>query len=229
MKQFHMFGVGLLGLSLQLVTTFASSATLVPVVDAGPDQTIYLGQSAYLNGTATGDPGLWQWNVVSAPSGSIWNLFDADTPDAIFSTDTIGNYLVTAEAWNYYGWSDPDALVISVIQNLDPVAVAAASPTSGIAPLTVMFDGTGSYDPEGGSLLYDWDFGDITGATGAIAQHTYNFPGSYTARLLIEDDFGNIDFDTIDITVSAVPVPPAVWLFGSGILGLIWVARQKKA
>ena len=29
--------------------------------------------------------------------------------------------------------------------------------------------------------------------------------------------------------VSAVPVPTAVWLFGSGILGLIGVARRKKA
>jgi hypothetical protein len=31
------------------------------------------------------------------------------------------------------------------------------------------------------------------------------------------------------ITVSAVPVPAAVWLFGSGLLGLVGVARRKKA
>lgn len=30
-------------------------------------------------------------------------------------------------------------------------------------------------------------------------------------------------------TVSAVPVPAAVWLFGSGLLGLIGVARRKSA
>jgi hypothetical protein len=38
-------------------------------------------------------------------------------------------------------------------------------------------------------------------------------------------------FDNITITtdVSAVPVPAAVWLFGSGLLGLIGVARRKKA
>ena len=29
--------------------------------------------------------------------------------------------------------------------------------------------------------------------------------------------------------VSAVPVPAAVWLFGSGLTGLIGVARRKKA
>ena len=38
-------------------------------------------------------------------------------------------------------------------------------------------------------------------------------------------------FDNISITadVNAVPVPAAVWLFGSGLLGLVGVARRKKA
>ncbi len=31
------------------------------------------------------------------------------------------------------------------------------------------------------------------------------------------------------VAVSAVPVPAAVWLFGSGLLGLVGVARRKKA
>lgn len=32
-----------------------------------------------------------------------------------------------------------------------------------------------------------------------------------------------------NVTVSAVPVPAAAWLFGSGLLGLIGVAKRKKA
>ena len=38
-------------------------------------------------------------------------------------------------------------------------------------------------------------------------------------------------WDNISITadIAAVPVPAAVWLFGSGLLGLIGVARRKKA
>ena len=35
--------------------------------------------------------------------------------------------------------------------------------------------------------------------------------------------------DTCATTVAAVPVPAAVWLFGSGLLGLVGVARRKKA
>ena len=39
-------------------------------------------------------------------------------------------------------------------------------------------------------------------------------------------------FDNVcvnDCSTSAVPVPAAVWLFGSGLLGLVGVARRKKA
>jgi hypothetical protein len=35
--------------------------------------------------------------------------------------------------------------------------------------------------------------------------------------------------DSYTLNVGAVPIPAAVWLFGSGLLGLIGVARRKKA
>ena len=34
---------------------------------------------------------------------------------------------------------------------------------------------------------------------------------------------------TVTITPSAVPVPAAIWLFGSGLIGLAGIARRKKA
>lgn len=39
----------------------------------------------------------------------------------------------------------------------------------------------------------------------------------------------DIRLDNISYTVNAVPVPPAFWLFGSGLLGLLGMARYKKA
>jgi len=38
-----------------------------------------------------------------------------------------------------------------------------------------------------------------------------------------------LSFSVDSISVSAVPIPPAVWLFGSGMLGLVGMARRKKA
>jgi hypothetical protein len=34
--------------------------------------------------------------------------------------------------------------------------------------------------------------------------------------------------DNVQVAVAPVPVPPAVWLFGSGLLGLVGIARRKK-
>ena len=43
----------------------------------------------------------------------------------------------------------------------------------------------------------------------------------------LTDAVGTIDVVRLSV-VSAVPVPPALWLFGSGLLGLIGIARRKK-
>lgn len=52
---------------------------------------------------------------------------------------------------------------------------------------------------------------------------------------VVDVDFGeeyitNLVFDPGQLTLAAaVPVPAAVWLFGSGLLGLVGMARRKKA
>ena len=75
--------------------------------------------------------------------------------------------------------------------NRAPVAVAAAtSPTSGLAPLTVSFSGAGSSDPDGDSLVYNWNFGDGTTGTGLTVSHPYAANGSYNATLTVNDRSG---------------------------------------
>ncbi len=89
--------------------------------------------------------------------------------------------------------------------NQPPVSVIAANPTNGPAPLTVNFDGTGSYDPDAGDGItaYSWDlngdgiFGD---ATTAATSYTYNTPGAYVASLRVTDKHNATNASSVTIS-----------------------------
>jgi glucose/arabinose dehydrogenase/PKD repeat protein len=88
-----------------------------------------------------------------------------------------------------------------------PTAVAAASPSSGMAPLAVTFSSAGSSDPEGRALTYRWDFGDGTTSTAANPSHTFTAAGRYTVRLTTNDGALETVSNPLTITAGSPPVP----------------------
>jgi uncharacterized repeat protein (TIGR01451 family) len=107
--------------------------------------------------------------------------------------------------------------------NQPPVASAIASPTSGPAPLTVNFDGSGSSDPEGGALTYSWDLnGDGTygDSTAVKPTFTYTQPGTYNARLRVTDN-ANQTTTSAPVTISVNNTPPTASI-DSPAAGTTW-------
>ena len=99
-----------------------------------------------------------------------------------------------------------------------------ATPTSGPAPLHVVFDGSGSVDPEGKALLYRWDLdGDGQADDSTIAKPTFDYPagGSVTVRLEVEDPGGHVGTATQTITVG-VPHTPPVPVINAPAVGTTW-------
>ncbi|MGH8925070.1 MAG: PQQ-dependent sugar dehydrogenase, partial [Acidimicrobiia bacterium] len=89
--------------------------------------------------------------------------------------------------------------------NNPPTAVAAASPTSGTAPLTVDFDGSASSDPDSDPLTYAWDLdgdGQFDDSTAVSPSFTYSTAGTRVVGLQVDDGQGGTDIDTVTITVS---------------------------
>ena len=110
-------------------------------------------------------------------------------------------------------YADFDGGTIRRIQfvsaNQPPVAVATANPTSGAAPLTVNFDGSGSSDPDGDPITYAWDLdgdGLFDDSTAAQPTFTYTQSGTFTARLRVTDSPGASSVSgPITITVGNTP------------------------
>jgi len=97
----------------------------------------------------------------------------------------------------------------SVAVNSPPVAKLAK-----IDPVCVdtkaLFDATGSYDPDGDSLVYMWDFGDGTKAEGnAKESHVYKKGGNYTVKVTVsdgQDTSCSTAMTTADVKVNTPPV-----------------------
>jgi len=75
-----------------------------------------------------------------------------------------------------------------------------------------------------GSLIDAIDLADI--GTGFFGFRREGSIKDIAGLSIWNTDLGGIAFD--DIRFEVVPIPPAVWLFGSGLLGLIGIARRKK-
>jgi PKD repeat protein len=121
--------------------------------------------------------------------------------------------------------------------HLNTIPVAIAGPDrdiqleKGQETVTITFDGSASYDPDGTIVAYVWDFGDGTTGTGPTPTHTFS-AGTYTVRLTVMDNDGGTHTDTLIVRVRR-PAPafellPLIAAFGVAILGLTLLARQRK-
>ena len=132
------------------------------------------------------------------------------------------------QPWNFFGntgWHE----TISPITEVGDLGATKELDFSG---LTMKIDGLGVIDLGGDTVNFAGDTGiaTITCATSACSNNE-NFILDYAAHIPLNDPsgFGGTAYVLhLEGTISEVPVPGAVWLFASGILGLAGIARRKK-
>ena len=86
-----------------------------------------------------------------------------------------------------------------------PVARLSITPSAGDAPLAIMADASGSYDPGGTITSYRFDFGDGTAAgpqAGPTATHAYA-AGSWDASVTVTDSAGGAGSATAHVDVAS--------------------------
>ncbi|HET6532007.1 MAG TPA: PKD domain-containing protein, partial [Actinoplanes sp.] len=94
--------------------------------------------------------------------------------------------------------------------NKTPIVKVNAEPTVGSAPFTVTFSSAGTYDPDGDTLRYAWDFdadGDVD-SRHPYPSFTYTENGDYRATLKVTDSTGRSA--SAEFLLHVGPVAPAV-------------------
>jgi PKD repeat protein len=94
-------------------------------------------------------------------------------------------YLVTFTATNVLSGSASTKILVQN-SNRAPVA-SAGGPYSAFVGAPVSFNGTGSTDPDGDTILFNWVYGDGSTGTGATPVHTYTAIGVFGVALTVTD------------------------------------------
>lgn len=135
--------------------------------------------------TDLSDPGSapitsWQWDFGDGSTSVDRNPFHSYTRP--------GRYTVTLGVSTAVG-SDTATQVNYITVEQKPVAAFTATPTSGAAPLTVVF---ADQSTPGSSEIttWAWDFGDGTSSSQQNPSKTYNQPGVYTVKLTVTSAAG---------------------------------------
>jgi PKD repeat protein len=131
------------------------------------------------------------------------------TTCTIYGLSDTTTYHFVVRAYNAYEESGDsnEAHLYASSPNQAPTASFIANPTSGDAPLTVTFNGSGSSDADGSVVSYDWDFGDGHTDSGASTSYTYTSAGTYSVTLKVTDDDGATGSASSLIQVNSPPIP----------------------
>ncbi|GJM64189.1 PKD domain-containing protein [Persicobacter diffluens] len=117
--------------------------------------------------------------------------------------ELVGNYLVVLTVSDGE-WTATDSLNITVIaegENQLPIAAFEVDIAEGLAPLTVNFDGSQSYDPDGEIVAYEWSFGNGEAQTGSVVTYTFTEAGDFEVILSVTDNEGGFGTTALIISV----------------------------
>ncbi len=192
---------------------FGVSASATPAYGPGP---------LLVQFTATetgGAPTGYNW---SFGDGTFLNGTSSGFADPTHLYEAPGEYAAVVRVSE--GTASASATVyVHVLSETLSVAVSA-TPVSGVAPLTVTFNGsitggTGTY------VELRWTFGDGATGSGSSVQYTYTSPGHYYAELTVEDSNGSEADAGVWVNATAADAPATsdslteLGAFGWGLVG----------
>jgi PKD repeat protein len=175
-----------------------------PIIDR--EGNIFIGRTIYQRTGVLPTPVKWKLDSIDS-SGTVNWSFETSLNSNLISP-TIGKhgslYVVRGES---QGIADTYKFILYAFQpteeNQTPTASFNWTPEEPDANEEINFDASGSDDPDGEILAYNWDFDDGSTAQGKIVKHTYENIGDYSVTMTVTDDENASDTESKTISVSA--------------------------
>lgn len=103
-------------------------------------------------------------------------------------------------------------------QNSKPVSNPKADILYGVSPLTVQFDGSKSYDPNGDPITFNWDFGNGQTSSERNPSHVFSSEGltSINVDLTVTDADGLLSTESLLVSLNNTPPTVNITSFQDG-------------
>ena len=188
-----------LAASAVATTTVGVKVPAPPTANAGRNQTVNFDSTVTLNGSASSDPnGLpltYSWSLTSIPLNSKATLSNPTSVMPTFIADQPGTY--TAQLIVNNGFESSQPATTNATDSVSPPVANAGTPQTVNAGQTVQLNGSGSTDPQGLPLTYEWAFLTIpAGSQAALSNPTSVMPtftadlaGTYVAQLTVNNGY----------------------------------------
>jgi PKD repeat protein len=157
---------------------------------------------------SSGAPTSWYWDFGDRTSDTAQNPVHTYTVPGAYSvrlTVSGGGFSDSNVQIGYISVEVPTPLPTETI-TIPVKAGFSGSPTTGTAPLTVMFTESSTGSP----TSWKWDFGDGSSSSLKNPSHTYTTPGSYSVLLTVNGSGGTNTKSLTNFIIVEVPATPVL-------------------
>jgi PKD repeat protein len=95
----------------------------------------------------------------------------------------------------------PDSFMLTAEAEADPLDATTGEEIEFTGTVVNLEDFSGIGLPDTG-YTYQWDFNDGSSGAGETVSHSFQYPGTYSVELTVEDENGNTATDIVQVTIS---------------------------